>query len=164
MPDEYHLRVVVPKNRNLDGWLYVERDGAVLDRMKVLARGSQGTGDTQFQNNGNTPTGGYNGSSFERTDNFPQDSYGPWGALRLAPISGNALMAERLFGRTGLLIHGGAPGGSNYWRGAGALRATYGCLRVSNADMLRLRQLLFNDDKKGMTRSQLPKVVVTVSD
>lgn len=162
--DEIHLKVVVPRNRNLDGWLYVEKGGAQVDRMRVLARGSQGPGDTQFQTNGNTPTGTYDGSVFVSTKDFPQDSYGPWGAVRLTPTSGNALTAERVFGRTGLLIHGGDLSRPGYWRGANQLRATYGCLRVSNDDMLRLRNWLLHDEKRGLCRVTPPKVVVSVQE
>ncbi|MCB0416094.1 MAG: L,D-transpeptidase [Bdellovibrionaceae bacterium] len=164
MPDRVHLRVVVPKNRNLSGWLYVELDGKPVTRMRVLARGSRGPGDTQFLENGNTPTGVYDGSVFQSTQNFPVESYGPWGAIRLKPLSGNAITAEKLFGRSGLLIHGGSLGGPGYWRGNGALRATYGCLRVSNSDMHTLLQLLVEDDSMGMSRATLPAVTVTIQD
>lgn len=164
MADHIHLKIQVPANRNLSGWLYVEVDGKAVTRMRVLARGSRGPGDTQFLTNGNTPTGVYDGSTFQSTQNFPQSSYGPWGAIRLKPISGNALTAERLFGRSGLLIHGGTLGGSGYWRGAGTLRATFGCVRISNDDMKTLVGLVMEDDDLSMSRVHAPRVTVTIQE
>ena len=73
---------------------------------------------------------------------WPQKSYGPNGAIRLKALGGDALMAESL-GRSGLLIHGGTTGTEKYWRGKGALRATHGCIRLSNKDVKKLMELIY---------------------
>ena len=138
MPD-VHLRVKLPFNRDRSGVLSVEMNGKTIRTYEVLGRGSQGPGDTVFETNGNTPTGTYDGVGFEIKSN--QNSYGPV-ALRLRAKSGDALIAHDEYGRDGLLIHGGSLGGPGYWRGAGALRATHGCLRLDNDDMLDLQTLV----------------------
>jgi hypothetical protein len=71
-------------------------------------------------------------------------------------------MAER-FGRSGLLIHGGSAGGPNYWRGSGALRATHGCIRLSNGDMRRLTQIL-EEASLLESASMAPTVTVSVEE
>ncbi|OWV42684.1 hypothetical protein CDZ97_15465 [Mameliella alba] len=83
---------------------------------------------------GDTPEGGYSVPRMVSTGSgtaYTDRSYGPNGALVLKPESGDAKVAEGN-GRTGLLIHGGDLSSS------GKLRATHGCLRLSNADMDRL--------------------------
>jgi L,D-transpeptidase catalytic domain len=133
---DVQLEVKLPFNRNRSGTVAVKIDGRTARTYEVLGRGSQGSGDTVFMTDGNTPTGTYQGVSLENKPN--QQSYGPV-ALRLKAISGDALIAHDSFGRDGLLIHGGSPGGPNYWRGSGQLRATHGCLRLSNDDVLDLQ-------------------------
>jgi lipoprotein-anchoring transpeptidase ErfK/SrfK len=61
--------------------------------------------------------------------------YGPHGWITLNPVAGQALEAKRN-GRFGLLIHGGAPGAG------GALRPTFGCLRLTNGDMRGLMEIV----------------------
>ncbi|MEL6671133.1 MAG: L,D-transpeptidase [Bacteroidota bacterium] len=134
----FHLRVLLPKNRNHTGWLRLEKGGKPVAEYRCLGRGSRGGGDTSMLEKGNTPTGLYNGSQLVNTQAWSRRSYGRWGAVRLKPIGGNALTAQQIFGRNGLLIHGGAAGSKKYWRGKGALRATHGCLRLSNQDMKKL--------------------------
>ena len=137
---DVHLRVMLSSDRGESGQLIVEDAGTgrVLGSFEALGRGSQGPGDTQMQVNGNTPTGSYVVTSVQHTATWNQNSYGPHGALRLSPVSGNAHAAEHVAGRQGLLIHGGAVGGTTYWRGANELRATHGCVRLRNQDMRRL--------------------------
>jgi hypothetical protein len=60
------LRVFAPHNRNFDGEMRVEVDGKPEKCVRILARGSRGPGDTQFLENGNTPTGEYSGCIFDR--------------------------------------------------------------------------------------------------
>ncbi len=162
--DTLHLRVVVPKNRNLSGRMTVEQSGRILRSIQVLARGVRGDETSVFGEFGNTPPGVYDGSRFQETFAWPQKSYGPWGAVSLEAISGDALLAQDVFRRTGLLIHGGTLGGRGYWRGKGQLRITQGCLRVSNADMLFLRETLLIDLQGQKSRTTVPKVTITVQD
>lgn len=63
----------------------------------------------------------------------PESSFGPM-FLLLDPIKGDALTAK-ILGRTGLGVHGGAPG-----VGKNLLRATDGCLRTTNEAMVALEQ------------------------
>jgi len=155
-----HLRVVLPKNRDNVGTLRVEVDGRPLADFRVLGRGSRGPGDTSLRSKGNTPTGTYSANQIIETATFPQASYGPWGAVRLQPLSGDALLAEVL-GRHGLLIHGGAPGTTGPWKGS--LKPTHGCLRVSNDDMKKLRGMLEENRTDGKS-SLVSEVTVSVSE
>lgn len=89
---------------------------------------------------GDTPTGGYK-FSIINTPLTPKHSYGPYGAISLDPISGDALSAEQ-HGRSGLLIHSGDPGAN------GNLRPTHGCIRLFDADLKTLLQALSQDHSK----------------
>lgn len=87
----------------------------------------------------------------------------PQVALRLKAKSGDALIARDTFGRNGLLIHGGSLGGPGYWRGAGELRATNGCLRLHNEDMLNLQTLVTSSATNVATHTcDLTKITVSV--
>jgi lipoprotein-anchoring transpeptidase ErfK/SrfK len=87
---------------------------------------------------GNTPTGDYISPGVVDTSGWNQASYGPWGGIRLTAVAGDALLAQDVFGRKGLLIHGGAPGRFDGYR------STLGCLRVSDNDMRTLVALISN--------------------
>jgi hypothetical protein len=161
------LKLMLSSARNQSGILIVqEREtGHVLAQFEALGRGSQGGADTQMQVNGNTPTGTYRVERIEDTASWNQSSYGPHGALRLAPASGNALAAEQCAGRAGLLIHGGTPGGATYWRGANELRATHGCVRLSNDNMRRLVDILQQAGADPhANQSRAVEVTLTVTD
>jgi lipoprotein-anchoring transpeptidase ErfK/SrfK len=84
--------------------------------------------------NGDTPTGTYQ-ADLMSTPQLPVHSYGIYPPIRLTPCAGDALKAAEA-GRSGLLIHGGAPSAT------GGLRPTHGCLRVSDADLKGLRDKL----------------------
>jgi lipoprotein-anchoring transpeptidase ErfK/SrfK len=159
--------LMLSSNRDQSG-LLIARDtstGRVLGYFEALARGSQGPGDTQTEVNGNTPTGNYRVTTIENTSTWNQNSYGPNGALRLLPISGNARAAEQLAGREGLLIHGGSIGNQGYWRGANELRATHGCVRLRNEDMQRLGQVLYDAANDPLAQqSREIEVTLTVAD
>lgn len=160
-----HIKVQLSEDRNHSGIMTVMGPFGVLAQYQVLGRGSQGAGDTQMKVKGNTPTGEYDASKIVSTDSWSQNSYGPHGAIRLQPISGNALAAERESSRKGLLIHGGSLGNVDYWRGKNELRATHGCLRLSNDDVKRLLDLIWvegqNEDK---LMCEAVKIKVTVTD
>ena len=161
------LVLMLSSNRNQSGLLVVQnaRTGEVLRTFEALGRGSQGGGDTQLQVNGNTPTGEYKVTKAVPTGAWNQSSYGPSGALRLEPKSGNAQVAEDAIGRDGLLIHGGSPGATGYWRGAGELRATHGCVRLGNEDMRTLVETLFEATLDPVSfQSQDIDVSLTVTD
>jgi hypothetical protein len=139
MGQDVHLNVLLPRNRNRPGRIRVELNGAPQAEFRILGRGSttvkgRPTGNPTLSpllHAGNTPTGDYASPGIVSTAGWDRDSYGPWGAIRLRAVAGEALLAERL-GREGLLIHGGAEG-----RFSG-FRSTLGCLRLHNADMKAL--------------------------
>jgi hypothetical protein len=155
-----HLTALFPRDRDRTGMLRVEQDGLLLAEFPALGRGSRGGGDTSLLEDGNTPVGDYVGTGLESTAHRNQNSYGPWGAVRLSPVGGHALLAERFGHRSGLLIHGGSVGAASYWRGAGALRATHGCIRLSNEDMKTLKSILEN---ASLAENSCVRPIVTVS-
>lgn len=142
---------VVPRNRNLEGVLKLEVNGKLARQMRVLARGSKGIGDTQFAEMGNTPTGIYSGSQFIISSAFDAKSYGPWGKVKLFPISGNALLAQDIFKRKELLIHSGDLSLNKPWKGN--LNPTNGCLRVLNDDMKFLLDFLRSERQQALVSS-----------
>lgn len=139
MNRDIHLNVLLPRNRNHPGWIRVEVNGVPQAEFRILGRGSatvkgHPTGNptlSPLMNSGNTPTGDYTSPGIVSTSGWGGDSYGPWGAIRLKAIAGEALSAERL-GRNGLLIHGGAEGQFD------GFRSTLGCMRLQNHDMKTL--------------------------
>jgi len=158
-----HLRVLFPRNRTRTGLLRVEQDGRIIAEFAALGRGNRGQGDTSLLNEGNTPTGIYTATGLESAAGRDLKKYGPWGAVRLKPVGGQALLAERIGHRSGLLIHGGSLGSTGYWRGEGALRATHGCIRLSNEDIRRLKQI-FEDASLGKDKCAAPTVTVSVEE
>ena len=160
--EKIHLYVWLPQNRNITGRLYVYQNGRFHAAFPVLGRGSRGPGQTEMLKNGNTPTGVYSGNVFQENTGLPKDSYGPWGRVRLEPVSGNALAAKRHH-RSGLLIHSGSLGSTHSFLGAGQLRATNGCLRVSDADMLRLKEIIKEAQDDGRV-CRATDISVTVSE
>jgi hypothetical protein len=135
--------------------------GKELRRYQALGRGSAGGGDTQMVTNGNTPVGEYEVVRIKGTSGWPQDSYGPNGALELKPKSGKARDAETLVNRSGLLIHGGSltvagTKSAAVRGGAGRLKPTLGCVRLGNAEMKDLVALIDgarNDVVNGVSRN-----------
>lgn len=110
---------------------------------------------------GDTPTGGYRVAGIRASGagtGLPASSYGPEAVIVLDPQSGDALTAKQN-GRTGLLIHSGDPGAG------GRLRATHGCIRLSNADMaLLLKALREASDNASQFRCEALDLSVTVGD
>lgn len=137
------LNVLLPKNRNHPGSLRIELDGAPRGEFRVLGRGSTTVGGhstgnpslSPFLHAGNTPVGDYVSPGTVSTTDWDQASYGPWGAVRVKAVAGDALLAQGL-GRKGLLIHGGASGRFNGYR------PTLGCLRLHDSDMKELIRMV----------------------
>jgi hypothetical protein len=137
------LDVLLPHNRNHPGWIRIEIDGIPIREFRVLGRGSTHVPHhrpnptlSPFLYGGNTPTGEYVSPGIESTAKKSQSSYGPWGAVRLKAVAGQALLAEAVFGRRGLLIHGGSPGRFDGYK------PTHGCLRLHNDDMKELIRII----------------------
>ena len=134
-------------------------NGLPQAEFRVLGRGSSTVSNPDrnpFLYAGNTPTGDYESFGLADTANWNQSSYGPWGAVRLKVIGGDALLAEQL-GREGFLIHGGSPGIFS------GFRPTFGCLRLHNADMRQLIRLIANaGDDARVAKCENVTVRVTV--
>lgn len=137
------LYVELSTDRNQTGTLRLQTTGGVTLAGPFDAYGRSDTKIATAHGNpsrdptmpyGDTPTGSYSVPSAMATGDstsYRGHSYGPNGALVLKPESGDALTAASN-GRVGLLVHGGDPGNG------GKLRATHGCLRLSNSDMASL--------------------------
>src|SRR2546427_11222285 len=147
------MRIVsnLPSDRLQTGSLTATNDAGVVILGPVPARGkADGQIAAAHANpdrdperiDGDHPTGTYRVVRVEH-DKSPTHSYGPR-FLLLDPIDGDALIAKKN-GRAGLAIHGGdsAPDGS--------LRATEGCLRVSNETALAVAGLVEPELAAGRT-------------
>jgi hypothetical protein len=86
---------------------------------------------------GDFPHGTYRVTDVIDVPRADQGSYGPF-FFRLEPIEGEAAEVQR----PGIGLHGGRPGqrGTPNW-----LRATYGCLRVSNGVAVTLARLVSSE-------------------
>lgn len=133
----------LPKNRLLPGvftatTLMQEREVTIftakcLGRADTfLAERSNNPSRNPLLPGGDTPCGEYTCALADVGNNLR--SYGPFERIAITPVAGPALQAK-LAGRTGLMIHGGAPGTG------GGLRPTEGCIRLSNSDMQKLIEL-----------------------
>jgi lipoprotein-anchoring transpeptidase ErfK/SrfK len=165
------LHLYLSTNRDQSGVLIVRdaQSGREIGRFQALGRGNRGPGETQMTVEGSTPTGVYKVRRRTHTSSQDSEKYGPNGALELTPLSGRAVDAERLVGRSGLLIHGGSLGapkqGRDYWRGNGQLRATQGCVRLSNDSMKELLNVLRDAQEDNATgQSRVPDVTLTVDE
>ena len=104
MTRDVHLNVLLPKNRNHPGRLRIEVSGVPKAEFPILGRGSTKVGKKPTGNPslnpylyaGNTPTGTYTSQGLGDTSHWEQSSYGPWGAVQLRAVSGDALVAEKL--------------------------------------------------------------------
>jgi hypothetical protein len=137
------IRVELSSDRDQSGTLTLKGagGGTLLGPLSVYGRSDNAIAAAHdnasrdpTQLYGDTPTGTYSVPQAVATGDstsYSNHSYGPNGALILKPETGDAAVAAGN-GRTGLLIHGGDPGSG------GKLRATHGCLRLSNSDMAKL--------------------------
>lgn len=137
------IQIRLPEDRKKAGNLSLFVDGQLMagpfnavgkaDGNTATARGNPERARLlQF---GDTPLGGYAVGALLATGPetpYGERSYGPNGAVRLVPTSGEALEASQIGGRSGLLIHGGD------LNAKGLLRPTNGCVRISNTDMQEL--------------------------
>lgn len=127
------------------------------DNSKAAAHGNPNRDPTQPY--GDTPTGTYEIPRAIATGgatSYGSRSYGPNGALVLKPKNGQAATAAAN-GRVGLLVHSGDPGSG------GKLRATHGCLRLSNSDMATLMAaILAAGDNVRFDRCELVRIDATV--
>ncbi|WP_376702504.1 L,D-transpeptidase [Mesorhizobium sp. ISC25] len=162
------IKVNLPLDRTKTGTLSLEAaDGSLLvsdldvlgkaDNQKAISVGNVNREPTlPF---GDTPEGTYSVPRLTATGdgtNYSTHSYGPNGAIVLKPESGQAKQADAN-NRIGLLIHGGDLGGG------GKLRATHGCLRLSNDDMAKLIQAIGNaGNNTTFNRCEIVRVSVLV--
>ncbi len=144
-------RIVVrlPENRDRPGTIHLENNLGLIVAGPFPVLGRSNSRDAGRSNNpsrdplrpfGDTPAGQWLVSGWIPTGtgtSRPVDSFGPHGALTMEGLGGDALTAA-VNGRTNIYIHSGRPGAT----GPESLRATGGCLRVSNNNMLRLTTAL----------------------
>lgn len=138
------MRIVsrLPLNRWLPGTLWVEdQDGKVVvgpyacrgkaDQQAATAHGNPTR--APWLPYGDHPAGGYRVVLVQHDKPTPQ-TFGPFFIL-LDPITGDALRGKQN-GRQGIAIHGGDPTPD------GGLRATKGCLRITNEAVTFLAALV----------------------
>lgn len=137
------IRIELPSDRDNTGTLILKNAAGATTAGPFRAYGRADRSAAEQHGNdkrdallpfGDTPTGTYSiprAFATGQGTNYPSHSYGPNGALVLRPTGGQALTAAGK-GRIGLLIHGGDPGRN------GRLRATNGCIRLSDTDMTAL--------------------------
>jgi hypothetical protein len=140
------IRSRLPLNRWLAGTVQVEDEGGNVVLGPLPCRGKADSQRAAAHGNperyptlpfGDHPSGTY-AVAAEVPDKAPRASYGPF-FLLLDPVAGDALRAKEN-GRTGLAIHGGDPDPKP--GPYGPLRATEGCLRVSNGDVAQIAALV----------------------
>ncbi|OAB33011.1 L,D-transpeptidase [Paenibacillus glacialis] len=138
----YRISATFPSDRDKHGTLelYDSSDTLIFGPVPALGRGSNKPENGHDHRlwklkNADTPTGEYEASIIEASPDV--STYGPYQRVMLYPaIMGNAKIAEDN-GRKDILIHGGDPetDSSKEWY---PLKATYGCIRVSNEDQKKL--------------------------
>lgn len=138
-------RIVInlPRDRNIPGTIRVQSDSdhTIAGPWPVLGKSSRKPAEMVGNPNrdpklalGHSPTGEYRVEGLRFTGqgtHYPVGSYGPHGAIRLTPTSGEAKIAANNL-RTGIMIHAGA------LLPSGGLKATLGCFRLSNDHMREL--------------------------
>jgi hypothetical protein len=159
--------VQLPLDRTKTGSLILVDDSGntLAGPYDVLGKADNGTAVAHGNPNrdpllpyGDTPEGIYGINRAVATGNgtvYTAHSYGPYGALVLQPISGDAQTAANA-GRIGLMIHSGDAGQTN------PLRPTHGCLRLSNDSMNALMQAIANSSEVDGISCQMTRISVIV--
>ncbi|MDR2356580.1 MAG: L,D-transpeptidase [Oscillospiraceae bacterium] len=120
---KWKITVVLPTNRNNTGTLTLfDASGANMFSCSCLGKSENGT--AMNVTNGNTPVGPYTG--FTAGPHTDTGAYGTNKYINMSGATGNSYVPPR----SGIWIHGG--------RSQTTLAATYGCVRVFNANMLTL--------------------------
>ena len=136
------IRSILPRDRMRAGTIDVVNDAGDVIFGPVAARGKADSQIAAAHGNptrdpthvdGDHPAGTYHVVHIQRDKPTPH-SFGPF-FLLLDPTGGDALIAKKN-GRAGLAIHGGDPAAD------GSLRATEGCLRVTNAASVSIGELV----------------------
>jgi hypothetical protein len=137
---------ILPKDRFRPGHFFVlEGDSYVLgpewcrgeaDDAGAVAHGKPAE-DPPRSHGGDHPEGLYRVLEVLEVCGADRERFGPF-FIRLEPLDGEALRAKEA-GRSGFGIHGGKPGQKGT---PNQLRATYGCLRVSNGVVAVLAGML----------------------
>jgi hypothetical protein len=142
------IEITLPKDRTLPGKLQAFDDGdlLILDGIGCLGKSDNATAKLHGNPDrittrpfGDTPTGEYRVVQLVAHLHSESEihTYGTFPSVLLDPLSGDALAAKQN-GRTGLMIHGGVPGGG------GRLRPTFGCIRIAENDERDLVALIVN--------------------
>lgn len=148
----FHIIAHFPFNRDYKGTIkmYSHQGTLIYGPVVALGRGSNNplTNDNNHSNwkmkNSDIPTGDYTASLIEAK---PGLIFGPEQRIYLEPIAGNALIAK-LNGRTGFMIHGGEAERNTTYKWY-PLKATNGCIRISDKDQKNLVKLVNNLGSEG---------------
>ncbi len=130
----WRIAVMLEKNRDVLGTLRL-KDAYGKTAAFLNCLGKSATGYPSNAICGHTPTGTYTGILDGPISN-KVSSYGPYKVINMTGVSGEIISS----GRDGIWIHGGdpaSPGSPTY-----PYRPTYGCVRVTNDDQLRLQNLI----------------------
>ena len=149
------VEVTLPSDRTLTGTLQGFDDDGVLVLGPVNCLGKADNATAKLHENpsrdsllpfGDTPTGNYDIVKLFSHTGGESDihTYGTFPSVLLDPKFGNALKAKRN-GRSGIMIHGGAPGAG------GKLRPTFGCIRLSENDERDLAALVLRSTLASST-------------
>lgn len=135
------IYAMLPPDRQAEGSVWAVADGNIIWGPERCRGEADNTGAFKAGNVQEDPTRAFGDHPYGVSlvteivrKPSPAKSYGPV-FIRLNPVSGEAWEAKRN-GRTGIGIHGGdlSPDGD--------LRATYGCLRLTNEAVLSLAVLI----------------------
>lgn len=136
------IEITLPANRNLTGWLRVlDATGALLfgcpclgkaDSARAKAEGNPGR--DPLRKFGDTPLGFWKGKLSPKPMKDTR-TYGIHRVMMLDPLSGDAKRAYDN-GRRGIWAHGGI------LNRLGRLRPTHGCIRVADAHMAAILDIL----------------------
>jgi RHS repeat-associated protein len=149
---KWSVKVVVGEDRNATLYLF-DRHGNSKGSFWAKAKGNT---NNRMADEGDTPFGMYSMEGWiipdEKQDSKNKRSYGSNPRLMLEPTEGEALEAKNK-GRWGFRVHGGDLDDE------GNLRSTWGCIRMSNDDMLNLysttQELERNDQEEKPTTLQV---------
>ncbi len=132
-----YINIIVPKDRRSEGLLVFFDNTGIIMKSYALAMGTTNNAIFIPEGKGSTPKGLW--SSWHEKVHIGETSYGDYGLIKVAGLSGDAKTATEK-GRAGIAIHCGHTNGNakGIYNDDGSLMFTYGCIRVYNSDMKTL--------------------------
>ncbi len=139
------IEIRIPANRNLRGVLrLIDERGVTVFTCPALAKADNARARREgnpsrdpLKRFGDTPLGTWEGRIGPRFSK-PEDvrTYGVHRVITLRATGGDALVAAKKGKRSGIWLHGGAPGIG------GILRPTFGCVRVADDHMGAILEII----------------------